>query len=164
MGNTLSPVVANIYMKHFEALAIESARLKPATWLRNVDGSLSLGMKEGTNCRTFSNTYTELDPSIQFTMELEENRKLPFLDVLVTRGTDKLTTVYRRASHTDWYIHFTSNHHNRVKQGVIKCLKWRATRICETEDLETESPLLPDDIPDEGLPREVHHKCNGAEN
>ena len=31
MGNPLSPVVANIYMEHFEALAIESARLKPAT-------------------------------------------------------------------------------------------------------------------------------------
>ena len=37
MGNPLSPVVANIYMEHFEALAIESARLKPATWLRYVD-------------------------------------------------------------------------------------------------------------------------------
>ena len=66
----------------------------------------------------------------------------PFLDVLVTRGTDKLTTtVYRKATHTDRYIHFTSNHHNRVKRGVTTCLKWRATRICEAEDLEAEDHL-----------------------
>ena len=29
-----------------------------------------------------------------------------------------------------------------VKQGVIKCLKWRATRICEIEDLEAEEDHL----------------------
>ena len=33
MGNSLSPVVANIYMEHFEELALESAEFKPATWL-----------------------------------------------------------------------------------------------------------------------------------
>ena len=67
---------------------------------------------------------------MKFMMELEEDRKLPFLDVLGTRGADKLTTtVYIKATHTDWYIHFNSNHHNRVKRGVIKCLKRRVTRI-----------------------------------
>ena len=37
MGNPLSPVVANIYMEHFEELALESAEFKPATWLRYVN-------------------------------------------------------------------------------------------------------------------------------
>ena len=65
------------------------------------------------------------------------------MDVLVTRGADRLATkVYRKATHTDRYIHFTSKHHNRVKRGVIKCLKQRATRICETEDLEAEEDHL----------------------
>ena len=49
---------------------------------------------------------------------MEEDGKLSFLDVLVTRVPDRLTTkVYRKAAHTDQYIHFTSNHHNRVKRG-----------------------------------------------
>ena len=40
--------------------------------------------------------------NIQFMMELEY-RKLLFLDVLVKRGTDRLaTTVYRKATQTDW--------------------------------------------------------------
>ena len=37
MGNPLSPVVTNNYTKHFETLAIESARLKPATCLWYAD-------------------------------------------------------------------------------------------------------------------------------
>ena len=52
------------------------------------------------------------------------------------------TTVHRKATHTDRYIHFTSNHHNKVKRGVIKCLKWRATKICNTKDLEAEKDYL----------------------
>ena len=91
----------------------------------------------------FLEHLNSIRPSIHFTMELEEDRKLPFLDVLVTRGADRLTTtVYRKATHTDRYIHFTSNHHNRVKRGVIKCLQWRAARICESEDLEAEEDHL----------------------
>ena len=63
--------------------------------------------------------------------------------MLVTRGANKLTTTfYRKAIHTDQYIYFTSNHHNRAKRGVIKCLKWRATRISEAEDLEAEEDHL----------------------
>ena len=142
IGNPLSPVVANIYMEHFEALAIESARLKPATWLCNVDDTFVVWNEGRDKLQDFLEHLNTIRPSIQFTMELKEDGKLPFLDVLVTRGAERLTKVYRKAIHTDRYIHFTSNHHNRVKQEVIKCLKWRATRICETEDLEAEEDHL----------------------
>ena len=119
MGNSLLPVVANFYMEHFEALAIESARLKPATWLRYVDDTFVIWNEGRDKLQDFLEHLNTIRPSIQFTMELEEDGKLSFLDVLVTRGADRLTTkVYRKATHTDRYIHFTSNHHNRVKRGV----------------------------------------------
>ena len=39
---------------------------------------------------------------IQFTKEIEENGKIPFLDCLVTRDHNKLqTTIYRKPAHTD---------------------------------------------------------------
>ena len=126
IGNPPSLVVANIYMEHFEALAIESARLKPATWLRNVDDTFVVWNEGRDKLQDFLEHLNTIRPSIQFTMELKEDGKLPFLNVLVTRGAERLTKVYRKAIHTDRYIHFTSNHHNRVKRGVIKCLKWRA--------------------------------------
>ena len=37
MGSPLSPIVANIYMEHFEEMALESAQLRPKVWKRYVD-------------------------------------------------------------------------------------------------------------------------------
>jgi hypothetical protein len=37
MGSSLSPVVSNIFMEHFEELALDSAQHKPSLWLRYVD-------------------------------------------------------------------------------------------------------------------------------
>ena len=138
MGNPLSPVVANIYMEHFEALAIESARLKPATWLRYVDDTFVVWNEGRDKLQDFLEHLNTIRPSIQFTMELEEDGKLPFLDVLVTRGANRLTTkVYRKATHTDRYIHFTSNHHNRVNQTGGTARRWDSDRSIQPlkEDL-----------------------------
>jgi hypothetical protein len=37
MGNSLSPVVSNIFMEHFEEIGLDTADHKPAKWLRYVD-------------------------------------------------------------------------------------------------------------------------------
>jgi hypothetical protein len=37
MGSSLTPVVSNIYMKHFEKLALDSTQYKPSLWLWYVD-------------------------------------------------------------------------------------------------------------------------------
>ena len=52
------------------------------------------------------NHLNSLRPTIKFTMELEEEGSLPFLDTRVTRLTNgKLDiTVYRKKTHT--YLHF----------------------------------------------------------
>ena len=37
MGSLLSPIIANLYMEHFESVALESPQLQPKLWLRYVD-------------------------------------------------------------------------------------------------------------------------------
>jgi hypothetical protein len=37
MGNSFSPIVSDIFMKHFEKLALDSAPYKPSLWLWYVD-------------------------------------------------------------------------------------------------------------------------------
>ena len=61
-------------------------------------------------------------------MELEKERSFPFLDTRVTRLTNaKLDiTVYRKRTHTDWYLHFESHHPTHVKRGTVRCLYDRA--------------------------------------
>ena len=53
------------------------------------------------------------DPHIQFTMEeLDQEVSLPFLDTLVSPGPNNTltTTVFRKPTHTDQYLHWDSNH------------------------------------------------------
>ena len=37
MGSLLSPILADIYMEHFEQMAIETAQHQPSPWVRYVD-------------------------------------------------------------------------------------------------------------------------------
>jgi hypothetical protein len=39
MGNSLSPVVSNIFIEHFEEMALTMPDYKPAKWLRYMDNT-----------------------------------------------------------------------------------------------------------------------------
>ena len=53
--------------------------------------------------QAFLDHLNSLRPTIQFTMELEEDGSLPFLDALLTRREDGGVNigVYRKKTHTD---------------------------------------------------------------
>ena len=73
-------------------------------------------------------------------MEMEENRSIPFLDVLVTRKEDGTLghQVFRKKTHTDSYLQAESYHHPAQKFGVLNTLSIRALRISNKEHLEEE--------------------------
>jgi len=66
-------------------------------------------------------------------MDIEENKKLPFLDVLVTKKADNTLghQVYRKPTHTDRYLHAESYHHPAQKQSAINSLiQYPADTVC----------------------------------
>jgi hypothetical protein len=85
MGSSLSLVFSNIFMEHFEKLALETAVFKPAIWLRYVDDTFVVWPHGPSRLQEFLRHLNSVRPTIQFTMEVETNNNLPFLDVLVTR-------------------------------------------------------------------------------
>ena len=132
MGSPLSPVIANIIMEHFEEEVIRTAAVKPDTWLRYVDYTFVVWKGRMEDLQNFLQHLNTIRTSIKFTMEMEIDGQLPFLDVLVKKNGDKLsTTVFRKKMHTDQYINYGLNHHPMIKSGVIKCLKTRMDRICD---------------------------------
>jgi len=69
-------------------------------------------------------------------MDIEENGKLPFLDVFVSKKADGTLghQVYRKPTHIDRYLHAESHHHPQ-KQSTINSLVHRA--ISDKEHLQT---------------------------
>ena len=80
----------------------------------------------------FLNHLNSVKPSIQFTGEIESNGKLLFLDVLLEHEADGsiFTTVYRKLTHTDQYLDFSSHHPFAHKIAVVKILHGRTEAIC----------------------------------
>ncbi|XP_015119535.1 uncharacterized protein LOC107042846 [Diachasma alloeum] len=79
-------------------------------------------------------------PSIKFTMEIEQNGCLPFLDVLVRRNKDGTMGhhVYRKPTHTERYLDAASHHHPSQKNSVISSLMYRARTISQPSKVNSE--------------------------
>ncbi|KAJ8919473.1 hypothetical protein NQ315_016573, partial [Exocentrus adspersus] len=124
MGSSLSPIMSNTFMEHFEETYVKSYINKPKIWWRYVDDIFSIWPHGQDNLADFLNFLNNIEPTIKFTLELEENNKLPFLDVMISKNTEInsnfQTNVYRKKTNTNRYLNFNSNHHLSIKKGVIK--------------------------------------------
>ena len=71
-----------------------------------------------------------IDTNISFTIKTECNRKIAFLDTLVSRRNGAIVVdVYRKPTHTDRYLDFNSHHDNRHKASTASTLLHRALSL-----------------------------------
>ena len=98
-----------------------------------------------------------VDNKVQFTLEMEKDNYLPFLDVGIMKVEGKLVTkVYRKPTHTQQYINWDSNHPKNMLLGVLKGLIHRAHVLCDKkEDLLEELALLKDVFLSNGYPEKL---------
>lgn len=144
MGSPLSPIVANLYMEYFEKKALDSYPLKPAWWKRFVDDTNIKWTHGKAELDKFFIHLNSISPEIKFTMELEEKKSIPFLDVLIMRKEDGSLghKVFRKSTHIEGYLHADSHHHPAQKFGVLNTLAIRALRISDSEHLDEEKKHL----------------------
>ncbi|VDL94300.1 unnamed protein product [Schistocephalus solidus] len=93
------------------------AKYKPKFWTRYVDDTFVI--IERKMVKEFHESLNSIFPDIHFTMEVEVNNQLPFLDVLVHRepSGDLKTTMYRKATSTRQILSYHSKHplcHKRI--------------------------------------------------
>ena len=100
MGSPVSVVVAEIVMQHIEKRALAAYDQTLHFWFRYVDDTITILQTDDID--VFHGQINRQNSDIQFTRELEDNGKIPFLDCLVSRDDTRLrTTVYRKPTHTD---------------------------------------------------------------
>ena len=97
MGNSVSVVVAEIVMQNIEEQALATYKRTIPLWLGYIDDRYTAIHKD--------EHLNRQNADIQFTKEIEENCKIPFLDCIVTRHNNRLrTTIYIKPTHTDRLI------------------------------------------------------------
>ena len=68
-------------------------------------------------------------------MEEESNEELAFLDTLLKRNNGEISVlVYRKPTHTDQYLHYSSHHQTSCKESFVSSLFNRAYSIITNKD------------------------------
>lgn len=138
MGNPLSPYLAELFMSFFERLVFNNSnpyRDKIFFWHRYVDDVISCWLGTPTELSDFLSWLNQLHININFTMEVESDRSIPFLDLRLTRLEDKVVfDIYRKPTQTDYTIGFLSNHHFGHKLSGLQFLVHRLHSIPLGED------------------------------
>ena len=99
--------VAEIAMQNIDEQALATYGITLPLWIRCVDYTITAVHEN--KIEEFHEHLNKQNSSIQFTREIEENGKIPFLDCLVTHENNTLrTTVYRKPTHTDRVLDQTS--------------------------------------------------------
>ena len=111
-------------------------------WLRYVDDTFTAVDKDGIN--DFHEHLNRQNADIQFTKEIEENGKIPFLDCLVSRVNNKLqTTIYRKQTHIYRPITRPVFGPTSHKATTFRTLTRRAQLVCDSPDsLQDETDYL----------------------
>ncbi|XP_071441632.1 uncharacterized protein [Hetaerina americana] len=158
MGSPLSPAIANFFMEEFEEHALQSAPYRPKHFYRYVDDTFVIWPHGVDTLKPFLDHMNSRHPSIQFTMESEEEGKLPFLDILIQRKEDGSLShkVYRKPTHTDLYLNAKSHHHPAQRSAVLSSLLHRAKVISDQQSLPAELGHLKKTFRENGFsPREI---------
>ena len=132
MGSPLGPVLAGIFMVELERTILPTLREHMRPWKRYVDDTIPYINEESIE-RVLSKLNGYHD-NIEFTYEIENDGKLPFLDVLVIRKDYEVeTTVYRKNTNNDIYLHWQSFSPTTWKRGTLQTLVSRAFRVCSND-------------------------------
>ena len=147
MGSPVSVVVADLVMEDVESRALATFPSPPRFRKRYVDDTCwapRTDLVEDFHCHLNS-----IESSIQFTIETESDGQLAFLNVLISRNSDRSigTTVYRKPTHANKYLDFSSHHPLAHKIAVVRTLSSRAqalmsSAVTRTQEEHTVSKAL----------------------
>ena len=153
IGASTSGFVADIYMEKIETGALATFINPPSLWCRFVDDTYVF-IKELVE-EAFEKHLNRQNTNLKFTKEIESNRQLSYCDTLNTRREDGTidTSIYRKPTHTDQYLNFTSNHHISQKLSVPKTLLRRAdTLVTQEDDIKKEEEHIKKTLKMNGYP------------
>ena len=134
MGSPLGPTLANVFMCHHEQIWIANcpSEFKPILYRRYVDDTFLL-FRSPDHVPLFLEYLNTKHPAIKFTSDLEKDKTIPFLDILIKHNHDTFSTsVYRKPTFTGLFTPFSSFVPLRFKVNLVRILVYRIYKICSS--------------------------------
>ncbi|XP_053681982.1 uncharacterized protein LOC128732703 [Sabethes cyaneus] len=134
MGNPLSPALADLVMENLLDSVCRLLDFKPPFIRKYVD-DLILTIPPD-KIQHVLNTFNSHHPNIQFTYELEVDRRLPFLDMLLIRTADQSvkTQWYIKPISSGRFLDYNSQHPLHQKLNVAKNFINRVNKLSTNPD------------------------------
>ena len=134
MGSVLGPLFSQFYMCNLENNIFNSIK-NPQIYLRYVDDILILS----NNHQEITKLQKEFQKNsvLNFTIELNKNNRIPFLDVLIDTNNNKFTTsTYKKpVNKNSSTLNFQSECPYRYKKAIINNLLTRAKLISSSKTI-----------------------------
>ncbi|XP_044751208.1 uncharacterized protein LOC123311365 [Coccinella septempunctata] len=152
MGSILSPTLAALVMTVLIGYCLSKLSFIPAFLFQYVDDiilAIPSNMKE-----ELLRIFNSFNPHIQFTIEEEKDRFVPFLDTKVIRSEDNTVKLdwYRKPTSSGRYVHFNSSHDWQMKINVVNNLKNRIIGLTHMDFKQSALNRLYDILKDNGYP------------
>lgn len=118
MGNSLSPVLSDLVMEKLFDSQIPLLGYTPVFVKKYVDDVITAIPKDKIN--ETLNIFNNFHPKIQFTMEMEKNRKINFLDMTLIRTKKQriITDWYSKPTSSNRLLNYISAHPFSMKRNV----------------------------------------------
>ena len=127
IGNSASPLISDFFMNFFEN-QLQKETWFPRVWWRYVDDVFAIvkNDKVDETIRKLNSFY----PTIQFTKEVEENGKISFLDLKISRTDRKIQfEIFRKPTDCQLFIRQDSYHHQSHQHAAFHSMFFRLFNI-----------------------------------
>ena len=125
MGSPPAPHLANGWLSQFDGQIKGDAKLF-SRYMDDIIRNIRLDMIEATLA-----AINSLHPALKFTMEVEEDGELPFLDMKLINSNGQLSsTWYSKPTDTGLIMNYHSMAPKRYKRSVVSGFVYRIFRAC----------------------------------
>jgi hypothetical protein len=139
MGSAISGIIAEIFLqylenKHLNQLLDEKSIIFYTIY---VDDLFLIYSTDRTNTEKIHDYLNNLHPNLEFAPTIEENNRISFLDLLITRQPSAIEIdIYRKPTATDTTINYTSKHPTEHKLAAYRYLIRRMTTLPLSQEKE----------------------------
>lgn len=157
MGGPLSATAANLVLEDLEDTCLKKCEFPVIGYKRYVDDVFAIVPKN--KVITMQDTFNDYHPQIKFTVELEKNCELNYLDLKLIRREGKITTQwYEKPTNSGRYLNYKSSAPIKFQRNVVSNLARRVINFTNPEDRPRFIKKLKQDLQNNNYPLEFIEK------